>query len=241
MSDLNVKLEGMLSFIDTYGENGFDDSKVEELEQLILDCNSEMSGTATNAVADSIYDTLYDMLKTVKPESHILSEIWEEDGEITDYTDLLVKNPMMSIETAKSYDCKALSDFIDRMPDETGYFASYKINGHGIRVVYDNGNLVSATSRARSSAGRDITRHLKIVLGDYNEELAEYGVVELRGELCLPIDKLAKAREFNPAIKSAFSAVASLVRPSSTEEEIQLLDFLCDYGAYCSGGVLLVL
>ena len=58
MSDLNVKLEGMLSFIDTYGENGFDDSKVEELEQLILDCNSEMSGTATNAVADSIYDTL---------------------------------------------------------------------------------------------------------------------------------------------------------------------------------------
>lgn len=234
MSDLNIRLEGMLSFIDTYGENGFDDSKVEELEQIILDCNSEMTGTATNAVADSIYDTLYDMLKTVKPDSHILSEIWEEDGDITDYTDLLVKNPMMSIETAKSYDCKALADFIDRMPEETGYFASYKINGHGIRVVYDNGNLVSATSRARSSAGRDITRHLKVILGDYKEELADYGVVELRGELCLPIDKLSKAREYNPAIKSAFSAVASLVRPSSTEEEIQLLDFLC-YGFIVDG------
>lgn len=234
MSDLNIRLEGMLSFIDAYGENGFDDSKVEELEQIILDCNSEMTGTATNAVADSIYDTLYDMLKTVKPDSHILSEIWEEDGDITDYTDLLVKNPMMSIETAKSYDCKALADFIDRMPEETGYFASYKINGHGIRVVYDNGNLVSATSRARSSAGRDITRHLKVILGDYKEELADYGVVELRGELCLPIDKLSEAREYNPAIKSAFSAVASLVRPSSTEEEIQLLDFLC-YGFIVDG------
>lgn len=234
MSDLNIRLEGMLSFIDTYGENGFDDSKVEELEQIILDCNSEMTGTATNAVADSIYDTLYDMLKTVKPDSHILSEIWEEDGDITDYTDLLVKNPMMSIETAKSYDCKALADFIDRMPEDTGYFASYKINGHGIRVVYDNGNLVSATSRARSSAGRDITRHLKVILGDYKEELADYGVVELRGELCLPIDKLSEAREYNPAIKSAFSAVASLVRPSSTEEEIQLLDFLC-YGFIVDG------
>lgn len=234
MSDLNIRLEGMLSFIDAYGENGFDDSKVEELEQIILDCNSEMTGTATNAVADSIYDTLYDMLKTVKPDSHILSEIWEEDGDIIDYTDLLVKNPMMSIETAKSYDCKALVDFIDRMPEETGYFASYKINGHGIRVVYDNGNLVSATSRARSSAGRDITRHLKVILGDYKEELADYGVVELRGELCLPIDKLSEAREYNPAIKSAFSAVASLVRPSSTEEEIQLLDFLC-YGFIVDG------
>lgn len=233
-NNLKLRIEGMLSFIDTYGESGFDDSKVEELEQIILDCNSKMTGTATNAVADSIYDVLYDMLKTVKPESGILSEIWEEDGDITDYTDLLVKNPMMSIETAKSYDCKALRDFIDRMPDEAGYFASYKINGHGIRVVYENGELVSATSRARSSAGRDITRHLKVILGSHNEALEEYGLVELRGELCLPIDKLENARKYNSAIKSAFSAVASLVRPSSTEEEIKLLDFLC-YGFIVDG------
>lgn len=234
-NNLKLRIEGMLSFIDTYGESGFDDSKVEELESIILDCNSAMSGTATNAVADSIYDVLYDMLKTVKPESGILSEIWEEDGDITDYTELLVKNPMMSIETAKSYNCKALNDFIDRMPEEeTGYFASYKINGHGIRVVYEDGYLVSATSRARSSAGRDITRHLKVILGDYNEALEEYGLVELRGELCLPIDKLAEARKYNSAIKSAFSAVSSLVRPSSTDEEIKLLDFLC-YGFILDG------
>lgn len=233
-NNLKLRIEGMLSFIDTFGESGFDDSKVEELESIIIDCNSEMTGTATNAVADSIYDVLYDMLKTVAPESKILNEIWEEDGDITDYTDLLLKNPMMSIETAKSYDCKAINDFIGRMPEETGYFASYKINGHGIRVVYENGYLVSATSRARSSAGRDITRHLKVILDEYNENLAEYGLVELRGELCLPIDKLAEAREYNSAIKSAFSAVASLVRPSAPEEEIKLLDFLC-YGFIVDG------
>lgn len=232
--NLKLRVEDMLSFIDSFGESGFDDSSIEELESIILDCNSAMSGTATNAVADSIYDVLYDMLKTVKPDSKILNNIWEEDGDITDYTDLLVKNPMMSIETAKSYTCKALNDFIDRLPEETGYFASYKINGHGIRVVYDNGVLVSATSRARSSAGRDITRHLRVILGDHNECLEDYGVVELRGELCLPIDKLSLAREYNPSIKSAFSAVSSLVRPSSTDEEISLLDFLC-YGFIVDG------
>lgn len=233
-SNLKLRIEGMLGFIDTFGESGFDDSKIEELERIILDCNSEMSGTATNAIADSIYDVLYDMLKTVAPESKILSEIWEEDGDITDYTDLLIKNPMMSIETAKSYDCKALTDFINRLPQETGYFASYKINGHGIRVVYKDGYLVSATSRARSSAGRDITRHLKVILGEYNECLVDYGLVELRGELCLPINKLSEAREYNSSIKSAFSAVASLIRPSSTDEEISLLDFLC-YGFIVDG------
>lgn len=232
--ELQLRLEGMLSFIDLYGSRGFDDSKIEELESIILECNSRMTGTATNAVADSIYDTLYDMLRQVAPESGILSEIWEEDGEITDYTELLQSHPMMSIETAKSYDCKAIRDFIDRMPDEADYFASFKINGHGIRVVYDNGDLVSATSRARSSAGRDITRHLKIILGEHNEALEDYGVVELRGELCLPFDRLEEARRYNPSIKSAFSAVASLVRPSSSDEEIMLMDFLC-YGFIMEG------
>lgn len=225
----------MLGFIDLNGENGFDDSKVEELERIILDCNSAMTSTATNQIADSIWDVLYDMLKRVKPDSKVLSEIWEEDGDITEYTELLQKNPMMSIETAKSYGCKALVDFIDRMPEESeSYFASYKINGHGIRVVYLNGDLVSATSRARSSAGRDLTWQMKSLLGSHKTELEDYGMVELRGELCLPISNLAKAREFNPAIKSAFSAVSSLIRPSTTPEEVQLLDFLC-YGFIVDG------
>lgn len=230
MSEISVRLEGMLSFIENYGSSGFNDKRIEELERLILDCNSKMTRTYTNQVADSIYDTLYDMLKTVKPDSEVLQGIWEEDGDISDYTELLQSNPMMSIETAKSYDCPAIVNFIERMPEEpTSYFASYKINGHGIRVVYKDGELVSATSRARASAGKDLTRHMRILLGERNDMLADYGMVELRGELCLKLDMLDKAREFNPSIISAFSAVASMSRPYATEEEIKLLDFLC-YG-----------
>lgn len=233
---LNVQIQEMLGFIDTNGAAGFDDSKVEQLEAIILDCNRLMTGSDTGQVADSIYDTLYEMLKAVAPESPILREIWEGDGSgVSDYTELLVKNPMMSIETAKSWDCKAITDFIKRMPEsEEGYFASFKINGHGIRIVYEDGYLVSATSRARSSQGRDLTRHMKILLGEYKPELANYGLVELRGELCLRVDKLPEARQFNPAIKSAFSAVASLIKPSATPEEISLLDFLC-YGFIMDG------
>lgn len=230
MENFDLRLSNILELIDADGVAGFDDSKVEELEALINECNTRQKGSEyANQVADSIYDTLYDMLKQVKPESGILSEIWEDDGDITEYTDLLVKHPMMSIETIKSYDSKELSDWVESMPEETGYFASFKINGHGIRVVYKDGYLVSATSRARSSAGRDLTEHMKIILGDYNEELADYGLVELRGEVCLKLDKLEQAREFNPTIKSAFSAVSSLIRPSATQEEVELLDFLC-YG-----------
>lgn len=235
MKEFELRLSNMLELIDAQGTNGFDDSKIEELEAIILECNSLQKTDYTNRVADSIYDTLYDMLKQVNPESDILSNIWEDEGNITDYTDLLVKNPMCSIETAKSYDCKELLSWIESMPEESeSYFASFKINGHGIRVVYENGYLVSATSRARASAGRDLTRQAKIMLGEYNENLADYGLVELRGEACLKLDNLEKAREFNPAIKSAFSAVSSLIKPSATEEEVQLLDFLC-YGFLSEG------
>jgi len=100
--------------------------------------------------------------------------------------------------------------------------------------VYKDGYLVSATSRARSSAGRDLTRQAKIVLGEFNENLVDYGLVELRGEACLRLGYLEEARKYNPEIKSAFSAVASLIRPSATDEEVALLDFLC-YGFIVEG------
>lgn len=227
MKKFNLDIQEMLSYIDLYGVEGLDDSRIELLEKIILDCNESMNDLEAVQVADSIYDALCSALKQVKPSSKVFSHIWEEDGDITDYTDLLVKNPMMSIETAKSYTCEEFQKFVARMPLSTSYFASYKINGHGIRIVYEDGFLVSATSRARSSAGRDLTRHMKILLGDYNENLVDYGLVELRGEIALKLDRLQEARTFNPSIKSAFSAVSSLIKPSASEDEISLLSFLC--------------
>lgn len=240
MESFELRLSNILNIISNEGAEGFDTTKVDELEQLLYECqNKQRSDEYVNQVADGIYDTLYEMLKEIKPESGIFSEIWDEDedgndGE-EDYTELLQSHPMLSIETAKSFECEAIKKYIDRMPEEDeSYFASYKINGHGIRIVYENGYLVSATSRARSSKGRDLTRQCKVFTMPYNEALAEYGRVELRGEACLRLENLDKAREFNPAIKSAFSAVSSLIRPSSTDEELALLDFLC-YGFIVDG------
>ena len=234
MSKYTLEIKDMLSYIDLNGVDGLDDSHIELLEDIILDCNESMNNLEEVQVADSIYDTLYQALKQVKPESGVFSHIWEKDGDITDYTELLVKHPMMSIETAKSYSCDEFQKFIARVPYATSYFASFKVNGHGIRVVYENGYLVSATSRARSSAGRDLTRHMQVLLGEYNENLVDYGLVELRGEIALKLDRLEEARNYNPSIKSAFSAVASLIKPSASDDEVKLLDFLC-YGLIVDG------
>ena len=227
-----VEIGNLLSQVDLYGVSSLQEDKIEALERYIQDCNEAMNGDGEPLVEDAIYDKLVQLLTQVRSDSSVLQELWSEDDEVVgSYNKLLEENPMVSILTVKSWNDDAITQFIQRMPETANYLASYKINGHGIRVVYNDGNLVEATTRGRSTNGRDITEHVKIILGDYNEALSEYGLVEIRGELALKLSNLDKAREFTPGLKSAFSAVSSLIKPSATKEEVELLDFLT-YGVY---------
>lgn len=227
-----VEIGNLLSQVDLYGVSSLQEDKIDALERYIQDCNEAMNGDGEPLVEDAIYDKLVQLLTKVRSDSPVLQELWSEDDEVVgSYNKLLEENPMVSILTVKSWSDDAITQFIQRMPENANYLASYKINGHGIRVVYNDGVLAEATTRGRSTNGRDITEHVKVILGDYNEALSEYGLVEIRGELALKLSNLDKAREFTPGLKSAFSAVSSLIKPSATKEEVELLDFLT-YGVY---------
>lgn len=231
-----IEIKEILTGVQTEGKQYFmDDSKIELLESCISECNIQQSlkDAGEQIVSDTVYDKLVEMLKKVKPESELLKHIWEEGtfekSDLADkYNEQLEKHPMMSINTVKSYDVKEFSDFVAllmRIGGVVDLLVSFKLDGHGIRVVYENGKLVYASSRARASAGRDLTQQMKWLLGDTNQNLSGLGIVEIRGEVCLPFSNLERAREFNPEIKSAFTGVSSLIRPSTTFEEVSLLDF----------------
>lgn len=227
-----VEIGNLLSFVDVYGVSALQEDNIEALEGYIQACNEAMNNEDEPLVEDAIYDKLVQLLTKVKSDSPVLQELWSKDSDVVgSYNQLLEENPMVSILTVKSWNDENISRFIERMPESASYIASYKINGHGIRVVYKDGYLVEATTRGRSTNGRDITDHLKVILGEYKEELADEGLVEIRGELALKLDNLDKAREFTPGLKSAFSAVSSLIKPSASSEELALLDFLT-YGVY---------
>ena len=227
-----VEIGNLLSFVDVHGVSALQEDNIEALEGYIQACNEAMNNEDEPLVEDAIYDKLVQLLTKVKSDSPVLQELWSKDSDVVgSYNQLLEENPMVSILTVKSWNDENISRFIERMPESASYIASYKINGHGIRVVYKAGYLVEATTRGRSTNGRDITDHLKVILGEYKEELADEGLVEIRGELALKLDNLDKAREFTPGLKSAFSAVSSLIKPSASSEELALLDFLT-YGVY---------
>ena len=227
----NIKLEigDFLGFCDLNGVEALESSQVEQLERLISTCN-DYSNRGEQLVVDAIYDRLMEILRKVAPESELCKYIWEDTDELEDSSDdsdkLFLANPMYSIRTCKSYNCDELNDFVKRLPDGKPFEAhlSIKENGHGIRIVYKNGELYKARSRARSSAGRDLTRQAKIFLYeggvDSIPDLEDYEYCEIRGEMLLPFSNLEEAKSYNPEIKSAFSAVASMSRDSATDEEI---------------------
>ena len=239
MNNLKLEIADFLGYCDLNGIDALDSSQVEQLENYIYKCNQAMAVGDTPLVVDAIYDRMCEILKKVNPEAEVLKELWSDaDDTIAqdeldrDVYTLLKKYPMMSICTCKSYDCQELQDFINRLPDNTHFDAhiSCKENGHGVRLVYCNGILTDATSRMRASGGHNITKQLNVILEKSGlteiDCLSEYPMVEIRGEVVLPLDKLSEARSYNPDIVSAFSGVASMLRDSASDEEHSLLEFV---------------
>lgn len=200
---------------------------IEKLQTVLMQLNSSAQ-EGNPLVADAVYDKLKSLLQSTAPDSQILHQVWDEVEELPSTSDLdvhLRTHPMGSILTVKSYSDPAFLSFCNTLThlNEVTLHFSAKIDGHGVRVVYKDGQFVKATTRARSTRGRDITRQLSHIVPPTIPQTQ--GIVEIRGEVCLQVGKLNLARQFTPTLKTAFSAVSSLIKDSSTPEENQLLDF----------------
>ena len=232
-NDIVLEIGDFLGFCDLNGLDAIQDEQVQKLEEYISLANDAYYNSDELLIPNALWDRLMEILRKVKPESELCKYIWEDTVDELDNTDAIFENnPMYSIMTVKSYDCDEINNFVKRLPDDVNFDAhvSVKLNGHGIRLKYKNGDFIQARSRARSSAGRDITKQLRVCL-ERDElhilpDLDSLDLCEIRGEWVLPFSNLNRAKEFNPEIKSAFSGVASMGRDSASEEEWGLLHFV---------------
>ena len=212
----------------------YNDEKYLDYLETIISKSQTMAARGEELFPDSIYDTAMELLKALNPTSPLITNVWSEDSDTVVFDENIDKylpsNPMMSINTIKDMNDKGVQDFTDRLPvgvPVTG-FASLKMNGHGIRVVMKGGEVVRASSRGRSTNGRDITRQLQLIIGQSGVHFDgdDDTLYELRGELLLPFSNLDAAKSFKSDIKSAFTGVSSMIRESATEEETRLLRFV---------------
>lgn len=233
----------LVTVLNKIHDNTLSQDDLPELRDIINDANVAY-GDGYPIIEDSVYDVLRQALESIEPEDTLVTDTWEQSSTSTndDFTEaisswgsMLNQHPMLSIKTAKgindSYYVAYIANLLNILltNDSINLHFSYKINGHGIRLVYNNGELVSATSRARGGHGDNLLPLIKDIAPNH---INRTGLIEIRGELCLPLSNLDRAREYNPDIKSALSAVTSL--KASPSKYHNLLTILY-YGYYEDG------
>jgi NAD-dependent DNA ligase len=192
----------------------------EELEWYISGCNKAYE-QGKPIIEDSVWDALIKLLRSVKPSSNLLVGNYGTDESKTIDDDLLIA-PMLSIKTASTW--AETSEFVRSVEEfggEVALHASYKMNGHGIRIIYKNGKLFRAYTRGRTGKGRDITRHIELCrnVPNYVERWKEIDIVGVRGE-ALVTDKDFR-EELSEKWKHRLSSVTHLMAESNSDEEVE--------------------
>lgn len=187
----------------------------------------DAAGLGNPLVDDSVYDAHVRLLKQLKPTSQVLTRNWEtDDNELTEYDDVLKKYGMCSINTITSHDeLYKFKQTLQEIGHPVDILVGIKENGHGVRAVYLNGDLYNGSTRGRYKKGRDITRHLKAVLPNHVKAWENIKIVEVRGEMLVPIKTFEKYLQ--NTLKTPLSSVTSLIRESVSDQELKYLDMVC--------------
>jgi len=109
-------------------------------------------------------------------------------------------SPMLSLGNA--FDADELRAFERRVSNlletsQIDYVTEHKIDGLAIALTYENGHLVRGATRGNGTVGENVTRNLRTVgaipLRLRTDEIPE--VLEVRGEVYLPVSAFHKANE----------------------------------------------
>jgi len=201
-------------------------SDIDDLESYVASAQ-DSAGMGTPIIEDAIYDKLFKLLKLIKPNSYVLNRNWEvEDNDLNEFDEVLEKYGMTSITTVNTIaEAVKFKQGVQELNKSVTLFASVKENGHACRVVYINGWLYRGYTRGRRKKGRDITRHVKILLPNSIEKWRNIPIVEVRGEIL--VSKETFETKLKGSLKTPLSSVTSLIRESATDNEIKLMDILC--------------
>ncbi|MCL4118225.1 UNVERIFIED_CONTAM: hypothetical protein GTU68_053867 [Idotea baltica] len=157
---------------------------------------------ATPEIPDRDYDRLMHELEALEkahPEYQSDTSPTQKVGgqPLSGFTQVTHKVPMLSIENAFTeqevldWDAGLCKTF-ER--DKLDYSVEYKIDGVAMAIIYEDGNLVQATTRGNGAVGDDITSNAKIVGGVplRLETKKPPKVLEVRGEVIIHNETFAE-------------------------------------------------
>lgn len=225
----NIYDEGNLALIfNSYGDWANDTEKMEyvdKLESFILHYNEVLEETGSYVVSSSAYDTCKDYLRLLKPLSPLLTGVWEsKDEELDMYLSL---RPMVSTITVRDVSDKSVTDFKKKLPvGATRVCCTLQDKGIPVRVVWKKGDLVKATSKGISSKEGELTEIAQYVLGSHSDAFEDLDIVEMRGELVLPLSAVATVKKYSSKVKDPVTGMYAMLSTDIEPEDADLLHFV---------------
>lgn len=178
-------------------------------------------------VSDAEYDKLYDKLLVLEketgkilensPTQRVGGEVLEKFQKHTHLKELYSLQKAQSIEEIIDFHdrCKKLLNEYNALNStnkKLKYYVEYKFDGLTINLTYDNGKLISASTRGNGIYGEEVFEQVKTIKS-IPLEISYKGLIEVQGEAIMPLSELKKYNEKeNIKLKNARNAAAGAIR-----------------------------
>jgi DNA ligase (NAD+) len=181
--------------------------RADELRRLITDANYRYHVLDQPTLSDGEYDALMRELQALEAEHPQLvtpdSPTQRVGGALSgQFAEVRHRQPMLSLANARSDDeYGAWIERVRRLLDGEPFqlVTEPKIDGLAISLTYERGVFVRGATRGNGEVGEDVTANLRTVrsipLGFSDEAGPVPDVVEVRGEIYLPLAGFARVNE----------------------------------------------
>ena len=182
-------------------------SRVEELREQLEYHGHRYYVLDDPEISDADYDKLLDELRTIEAEHPELltpdSPTQRVGGKPLDkFEPVRHLQPMLSLANARNADeLRAWEARVRKLADqlewkaEIEYVTEPKIDGLAISLVYENGVLVRGATRGDGETGEDVTQNLKTIKAIPLRVRDAPALLEVRGEIYLPLEAFARLNE----------------------------------------------
>ena len=192
-------------------------------------------------ISDAEYDALFRRLQDLEALHPELAVDDSPTSQVGAPADGVVCEPVEHLRRLYSldnvFDEDSLRDWLARTPAEA-YLTELKIDGLAIDVVYEKGRLVRAATRGDGVVGENVTANARTIAGlphilNQGSGFPIPDVLEVRGEVFIPVDKIAAVNEDRVAGgKDAFAnprnaAAGSLRQKDPAETAKRGLHLIC--------------
>ena len=128
-----------------------------------------------------------------------------------------------------SYGSGVLQRFVEQLPDSVDLHISYREHGCPVKLVYHNGQLVSAVSYIGNLLYGDVTEQMKVILGEtqvFKQAIEDRGIVEVCGYVVLPTDNLPLVQGCCEGAEQSAESILNLLHDDTGKEVLVFLEFI---------------